>query len=305
MSKLLIDEYPLMVLPTLAKNIGLNEAIFVQQLHFLIDTKEKNNDLSTYRDGYMWVFNSVNDWHENYFYFWSKRTLERVIAKCEEKGYIISTNKYNKYKYDKTKWYRLNYDVINEIAQKTEKEFRQRLEKRRKKASETVDNSDTDKMEDGYRQSVEMNNNKGNSDTDKLSVIKTGQNDGTGNDKTDIQVTQNVDKDSGNLDEPIPETTTYTTTYTSTEEKNLDVINNYNKLWKKILEKIKSKLSAPSFKTWFSDTSIKEINGDTVIINTPSAFVSDWLYNRYHALILDLLYEEIGKKIRIKFYPEG
>jgi len=34
MSNLLIQEVPLMVLPTLATKIGLNEAMFLQQLHY-------------------------------------------------------------------------------------------------------------------------------------------------------------------------------------------------------------------------------------------------------------------------------
>jgi hypothetical protein len=34
MSKLLIDEPPLQVLPTLAVRLGLEEAIFLQQLHY-------------------------------------------------------------------------------------------------------------------------------------------------------------------------------------------------------------------------------------------------------------------------------
>lgn len=34
MSKLLIDDYPIQVLPKLAKEIGLNEAIFLQQVHY-------------------------------------------------------------------------------------------------------------------------------------------------------------------------------------------------------------------------------------------------------------------------------
>ena len=35
--KLLIDDQPHQVLPALAKTIGLNEAIFLQQLHYLLN----------------------------------------------------------------------------------------------------------------------------------------------------------------------------------------------------------------------------------------------------------------------------
>ena len=34
MSNLLIDDYPILVLPKLANEIGLNEAIVLQQMHY-------------------------------------------------------------------------------------------------------------------------------------------------------------------------------------------------------------------------------------------------------------------------------
>ena len=37
MSKLLIADVPLVVLPKLAEEIGLNEAIFLQQLHYRLE----------------------------------------------------------------------------------------------------------------------------------------------------------------------------------------------------------------------------------------------------------------------------
>ena len=43
-SKLLIDEYPLLVLPTLANIIGLNEAIFLQQANYCEQKFAKNFD---------------------------------------------------------------------------------------------------------------------------------------------------------------------------------------------------------------------------------------------------------------------
>lgn len=102
---LLINEPPLQVLPSLAKKIGLNEAIFLQQLHFrLLISKNE-------RDGHKWMYNSYSDWHKE-FPFWSEKTIKRVIRRLEDEGYIISTDEYNKLKMDKTKWYRLNYSKI-------------------------------------------------------------------------------------------------------------------------------------------------------------------------------------------------
>jgi len=107
MSKLLINENPILVLPTLAKKIGLNEALFIQQLHYwLADSKH------TY-DGYQWVYNTYEDWHRQ-FPFWSTSTIRRIIGKLEREGLIISGN-YNRFKMDKTKWYRINYEYLESL----------------------------------------------------------------------------------------------------------------------------------------------------------------------------------------------
>ncbi|WP_346200422.1 DnaD domain protein [Caldifermentibacillus hisashii] len=107
MSKLLINENPIIVLPTLAKKIGLNQALFIQQLHYwLADSKH------TY-DGYQWVYNTYEDWHRQ-FPFWSTSTIRRIIGKLESEGLIVSGN-YNRFKMDKTKWYRINYEYLESL----------------------------------------------------------------------------------------------------------------------------------------------------------------------------------------------
>lgn len=102
---LLINEPPLQVLPSLAKLIGLNEAIFLQQLHFrlLISSNE--------RDGYKWIYKTYEEWQQE-FSFWSRDTVKRTVSKLEKEGYIVTTSAYNKMKMDKTKWYRIDYPKI-------------------------------------------------------------------------------------------------------------------------------------------------------------------------------------------------
>lgn len=125
-SKYLINEYPLVFQPTLAKAVGINQAIFIQQLHFLIYNKIQNGDMSTFRDGYMWVFNSIPKWHEKYFWFWSEKTVERTIAKCEEKGFVISRKDLNFNPENNTKWYRLDYQKIEKAIKKTKEEMKKK-----------------------------------------------------------------------------------------------------------------------------------------------------------------------------------
>jgi hypothetical protein len=76
-SRLLLDEYPLMVLPKLATEIGLNEAIILQQVHYWLMQCGKE------RDGKVWVFNTYEDWQKQ-FPFFSLSTIRRTINKLEK-----------------------------------------------------------------------------------------------------------------------------------------------------------------------------------------------------------------------------
>jgi predicted SnoaL-like aldol condensation-catalyzing enzyme len=100
----LLDEYPLLVLPTLAKKFGLNEAIVLQQIHYWLQRS------SHVRDGKKWIYNSYPEWQKQ-FPFWTKRTLIRIIKSLEEKG-LITIGHFNKYKADKTNWYTINYEKL-------------------------------------------------------------------------------------------------------------------------------------------------------------------------------------------------
>ena len=102
---LLINEPPLQVLPSLAVAIGLNEALVLQQTHYWL--RVSGND----RDGFKWIYKKYEDW-KNEFPFWSDKTIRRTITKLEEENLLISTDEYNKFRADKTKWYRINYEKL-------------------------------------------------------------------------------------------------------------------------------------------------------------------------------------------------
>lgn len=115
-SSLLLPEYPLQVLPNLANKIGLNEAIILQQIHYWLEQSKHEHK------GKKWIYNSYKEWG-NQFPFWSNATIRRTIANLEKKNLIYVDN-FNKYNFDKTKWYSINYDelevlegVSNAVAQ--------------------------------------------------------------------------------------------------------------------------------------------------------------------------------------------
>ncbi len=127
---LLLDEHPLQVLPELAKLVGLNEALFLQQLHYWITTY-RDHHVTTgkyddhYRDNNFWVYNTVKEWQAN-FPWWNVKTVQRIIKGLEDKGILITGN-YNKYGFDKTKWYRIDMDKLyfNLGKAKAEKELKE------------------------------------------------------------------------------------------------------------------------------------------------------------------------------------
>ncbi|UNT55113.1 DnaD domain protein [Lysinibacillus capsici] len=94
--------------PVLAKIIGLNEAIFLNQLHYW-KQRSKNE-----RDGFVWVYKTYLEWQHE-LPFWSNATIRRVISSLEKQDLLVSTSEYNKMGIDKTKWYRINYENLTNL----------------------------------------------------------------------------------------------------------------------------------------------------------------------------------------------
>lgn len=108
MSKYLVDEYPLIVLPTLAKVIGLNEAIFLQQLNYWLGSSRHEYD------GRKWVYNTFEEW-QNQLPFWPVVTIKRIVKKLRDSGVIITTSEYNKMPMDRTLWYSIDREKLDQI----------------------------------------------------------------------------------------------------------------------------------------------------------------------------------------------
>lgn len=108
MSKLLIDDYPIQVLPKLAVEVGLNEAIILQQIHYWLNTSKHHHD------GKNWIYNSYPEWQKQ-FPFWSERTIKRTFGSLEKQN-LLHVGNYNKAGFDRTKWYSVNYETLNKLV---------------------------------------------------------------------------------------------------------------------------------------------------------------------------------------------
>lgn len=101
----LFDEHPLVIDVKLAQAIGLNEAIVLQQVNYWLHGRHAKKI-----NGRLWTYNSLKKWNEQ-FPFWSERTVKRVFSSLEKDGLLITDN-FNKYKFDKTKWYSIDIDKL-------------------------------------------------------------------------------------------------------------------------------------------------------------------------------------------------
>ena len=52
-------------------------------------------------------------------------------------------------------------------------------------------------------------------------------------------------------------------------------------IWNGIIRNLASKLPKSEFETWFSETTLEELNNELAIIGVPNKFVSNWLQDKY------------------------
>jgi hypothetical protein len=69
----------------LAIKIGVNLAVFIQQVYFMVSTYGKE-DADTGNKKLRWT---IDKWQRKVFPYWSERTLHRMIAEAEGNGWLI------------------------------------------------------------------------------------------------------------------------------------------------------------------------------------------------------------------------
>lgn len=151
--KLLIDDQPLQVLPSLAEAIGLNEALILQQIHWLLLRSKKEFK------GKPWVFNTYEEWQEKHFRFFSISTIRRTINRLEELNLLISSTEFNQMKVDKTKWYTINYEVLDNLAIATVKNDSPSVQNEQSSCSNWADPSVQNEQTNNQENTQETPNN--------------------------------------------------------------------------------------------------------------------------------------------------
>jgi hypothetical protein len=110
----LFDDHPIAVSPRLAKALGLNAAVFLQQVHYWTENNKKNQRHS-FKNGEWWVYNTVAQWLEEMPYLGSEKTFRRMVTDLKSQGVIV-IDEFNTKGSDRTPWYRINYLRLNQIC---------------------------------------------------------------------------------------------------------------------------------------------------------------------------------------------
>lgn len=103
------NKHPIVISADLAKHVGLNEAIVLQQLNYWIEGTTSGVD----HDGKRWIYNTQEQWQEQ-FPFWSVDTVKRAFASLKKQGLIL-VEQLSKSKHDRTNYYCLDHGKLEEL----------------------------------------------------------------------------------------------------------------------------------------------------------------------------------------------
>lgn len=99
----------------LAKKLGVLEAILLENIYFWIEKNKSNN--KHFYDGKYWTYNSRKAFTEIFPYA-TERKIQLALERLEKCNLIVTGN-YNKFANDRTKWFSITEDGLNELTKCT------------------------------------------------------------------------------------------------------------------------------------------------------------------------------------------
>ncbi len=76
-------------------------------------------------------------------------------------------------------------------------------------------------------------------------------------------------------------------------------------LWRAVLARIQLEINQANFATWFKNTKISAINQDEIVISVPNKFSKEWLENKYHKSIKQIIKELLPNIKEISYKVES
>lgn len=109
----LLGQYGSIVInPTLASLIGLEEAIVLQQINYwlVIDSQLEENNYN----GVTYIPNSITMWQKYYFPFWTEDEIASILQTLINYKFVkVITNPFNKRSSEL--WYTINFKEVNKL----------------------------------------------------------------------------------------------------------------------------------------------------------------------------------------------
>lgn len=136
-SKFIIEERPIVILPTLVRAFGFCEAAIIQKMHYFLDANmEKQRHI---HDGKAWTYGTYADWERYLDNIFANSTIRKAVSALEKRGVLISTTALNEHPFDRTKWYSIDYDALKEIEAETVAAWAAKKAAEREAAEKTAD----------------------------------------------------------------------------------------------------------------------------------------------------------------------
>jgi hypothetical protein len=123
-NRMLLDERPLVLLPSLAQAVGVNEAVVIQQLHFYLTNPDNGRE----HDGAQWIYKTYENWRTDDFPFLSTFQIQRIFLKLEERKLIVSCQPESRK--SRRKHYRIDYERLEKFPARAHAHTRGTSQKR-------------------------------------------------------------------------------------------------------------------------------------------------------------------------------
>jgi chromosomal replication initiator protein len=80
---------------------------------------------------------------------------------------------------------------------------------------------------------------------------------------------------------------------------------NAKQLWQAALERVRTRVSAASYTTWFKATEAIELRPDALVVGVPNSFAREHLRQRFHELATNAVGDVLGRPLAVAFVVSG
>ena len=115
-SQALILEYPIMITPELARQVGLNLAVVIQGIHNAMEEANFSKTGNRIIQEDTWIQKTVQVWRDEYFTFWSIHAVRKHFQSLKKLGVLLS-KKSDSVFLDPVLLYSIDWEKLSQIEE--------------------------------------------------------------------------------------------------------------------------------------------------------------------------------------------